>query len=71
MKAKVRTYVVKTWKRPIHAHISLYMYVAIACYTCMHVHLDVHTRIYVAIAIRNLSAAFCNLYLLLYVRTYL
>ena len=49
---------------------SLYMYVAIACYTCMHVHLDVHTRIYVAIAIRNLSAAFCNLYLLLYVRIY-
>ena len=47
---------------------SLYMYVAIACYTCMHVHLDVRT--YVAIAIRNLSAAFCNLYLLLYVRIY-
>ena len=46
------------------------MYVAIACYTCMHVHLDVHTRIYVAIAICNLSAAFCNLYLLLYVCIY-
>ena len=45
------------------------MYVAIACYTCMHVHLDVHTRIYVA----SYSQFICSFlqFISVAIRTYL